>query len=76
MKTARKSFRCVIVGQGDNNNHLCTGIFVHVPAGLTRHQAVDYVTGVIAKEISRYAAWEALDLGTIDNDTNWSEIVT
>ena len=71
----RKSLRCVIV---DPNNHfsLCTGIQVNVPSGLTRHQAVAYVTGAIAQEISRYAALEALGLGPTSNDTDYNEIVT
>ena len=71
--SVRKSFRCVIV-EGDTQ--LCTGIMVNVPAGLTRLQAIDYVTGAIAKEISRYAASEALGLGPFDHNTDWNEIVT
>lgn len=69
----RKSFRCVIDLGGQQ---LCTGIQVNVPSGLTRTQAVDFVTGAIAKEIGRYAAWEALGFGPIDSKTDWSEIVT
>jgi hypothetical protein len=72
----RKNFRCVIVEPSNQNSALCTGIMVNVPAGLTRHQAVDYVTGAIAKEISRYAAWEALNMGPVGNDTDYNEIVT
>ena len=74
---ARKSFRCVIVDPAAQQcPALCTGIQVTVPDGLTRHEAVDYVTGVIAKEISRYAAWEALGLGPTDNNTDYKEKVT
>lgn len=72
----RKSFRCVIVNPSNPVEQLCTGIQVNVPAGLTRYQAVDYVTGAIAKEISRYAAWEALGFGPVDNNTDYNEIVT
>jgi hypothetical protein len=69
----RKSFRCVIE---TNGAQLCTGIFVNVPSGLTRNQAIDYITGAIAKEVSRYAASEALGLGPTDHNTDWNEIVT
>jgi hypothetical protein len=72
----RKNFRCVIVEANSQAPALCTGIMVNVPSGLTRHQAVDYVTGAIAKEISRYAAWEALGMGPVDNNTDYNEIVT
>ena len=67
----RKSFRCVIVDPF-NDFSLCTGIQVNVPSGLTRLQAIDYVTGAIAKEVSRYAASEALGLGPFDNNTDWN----
>ena len=60
---ARTSFRCTIQEPGQQTMSLCTGIQVNVPAGLTRQQAVDYVTGKIAKEIGTYAAWEALGMG-------------
>ena len=72
----RTQFRCVIVESGNQQFSLCTGIQVNVPKGLTRQQAVDYVTGQIAREVGRYAAWEALGLGPIDNKTDWDEIVT
>ena len=72
----RKNFRCVIVDPADQNHSLCTGIMVNVPPGLTRTQAVAFVTGAIAAELSRYAAWEAMGLGVIDHQTQWSEIVT
>ncbi len=72
---ARKCFRCVIVDSTDSSA-LSTGITVYVPDNLTRHEAVDYVTGVIAREVSRYAAWEALGLGPIDQSTNLDEKVT
>jgi predicted SprT family Zn-dependent metalloprotease len=71
--TTRKNFRCVFELGGAV---LSTGIQINVPDGLTRRQAVDYVTGVVAKEVSRYAAWEALGLGPTDNDTDWNEKVT
>jgi hypothetical protein len=74
--TIRKSFRCVIVESSNQQISLCTGIQVNVPSGLTRIQAVDFVTGAIAKEISRYAAWEALGIGPFDNNTDWNEIIT
>jgi hypothetical protein len=73
---ARTRFRCVILKPDNAFEQVCTGIMVDVPKGLTRNQAVDYVTGAIAKEISRYAAWEALGLGPTDNETDWNEIVT
>lgn len=72
----RKEFRCVILN--DDGNVACTGIQIKLPAGLTREQAVQFVTGVIAQEVSRYAAAEALGLGPIEyNQPNyWTEIVT
>lgn len=73
---ARKNFRCVIVNLANPMEQLCTGIMVDVPAGLTRQQAVDHVTGTIAREISRYAAWEALELGPTTPGMDWNEIVT
>ncbi len=72
----RKSLRCVIVDPTNCNVNLCTGIMINVPSGLTRQQAIDYVTGAIATEISRYAASEALGFGPFGPDTNWSDIVT
>ena len=72
----RKSLQCVIVDSSNHNINLCTGISVNVPSGLTRQQAIDYVTGAIATEISRYAASEALGFGPFGPDTNWSDIVT
>lgn len=73
----RKNFRCVIVAsEASQQFSLCTGIQVNVPSGLTRHQAVAYVTGAIAQEINRYAAWEALGMGPVDNNTDYNEIVT
>jgi hypothetical protein len=66
----------VLVEPGNQAMSLCTGITVYVPDGLTRHEAVDYVTGAIAKELSRYAAWEALGVGPVDNNTDYSEKVT
>ena len=76
MADIRKQLRCVIVDPFDQNKSLCTGILVDVPAGLTRNQAQDFVTGVIAGEVRRYAAAEALGLGPYDQNTNWQEIVT
>ncbi len=73
---ARKCFRCVLVQPNDQNSSLCTGITVNVPDGLTRTEAIAYVTGIIAGEISRYAAAEALGLTYIDQHTDWSEKVT
>lgn len=73
--TVRKSFRCVIVDPA-TNSQLCTGIHVNVPSGLTRTQAIDFVTGAIAKEVGRYAASEALGLGPFDHNTDWNEIVS
>lgn len=71
--TIRKAFRCVIELNG---TQLCTGIQIIVPSGLTRNQAINYVTGVIAGDVSRYAASEALGFGPFDHNTNWNEIVT
>jgi len=68
--------RCIIVEPGQQTTALCTGIQIDVPKGLTRQQAVDYVTGVISREVSRYAAWEALNLGSMDRNTDWNEIIT
>jgi hypothetical protein len=76
MPKARTSFRCVIVNPDKPAEQLCTGILVNVPAGLTRPEAVAWVTGAISGEIHRYAAWEALGFGPIDLDIDWSEIVT
>ena len=72
----RKNFRCVIVEANSQTPALCTGIQINVPPGLTRFQAVAYVTGAIAQEVSRYAAWEALGMGPVDNNTDYNEIVT
>ena len=75
--TVRKQLRCIIVEPGQQTMvALCTGIAVNVPDGLTRQEAIDYVTGVITREVSRYAASEALGLGSIDRETDWSEKVT
>lgn len=71
----RKSFRCVIVDPS-TNAPLCTGIQIKVPSGLTRHEAVSYVAGEIAKEVGRYAAWEALGFGPVTKDMDWYEVVT
>jgi hypothetical protein len=73
---ARTRFRCVIAEPDAQNYSLCTGIMVDVPNGLTRQQAIDYVTGVISREVSRYAAAEALGLGWTDNKTDWSAKIT
>lgn len=70
----RTQFRCIIVD--GNNGALCTGIAVNVPPGLNRLQAQEYVTGVIAGEVRRYAASEALGLGPVSQETDWSAIVT
>ena len=75
-RVVRKSFRCIIINPGATAEQLCTGIHVNVPPGLTRTQAVDYVTGRIAKELSRYAAWEALGFGATDPKMDWDEVVT
>jgi len=75
----RNRLRCVIVDPGAQQGpQLCTGISVDLPRGLTRQQAIDYVSGVIAREVSRYAAAEALGVGPFStNDPNyWTEIVT
>lgn len=72
----RKNFRCVIVDSENQGFSLCTGISINVPAGLTRSEAVDFVTGYIAREVSRYAAWEALGFGPTDSGTDFQEIVT
>jgi hypothetical protein len=70
----RLIFRSVFLDYKDNV--LSTGIQVRLPAGLTRQEAINYVTGVVAGEVSRYAASEALGLGPITSETDWSEIVT
>ena len=72
----RRRLRCVIVDPWDQNKSLCTGILIEIPSGLTRNQAQDFVTGVIAGEVRRYAASEALGFGPFDQNTDWSEIVT
>lgn len=73
----RTRLRCVIVNPDAPEQVLCTGISINLPRGLTRKQAADYVAGVIAGEVSRYAAAEALGCGPYGNDPNyWSEIVT
>lgn len=71
----RKTFRCVIVDPA-NNAQLCTGIQVVVPSGLTRNQAINYVAGVIAADVSRYAASEAMGFGPFDQNTDWNAVVT
>ena len=68
--------RCIIVDPNDSTT-LCTGIAIDLPRGLTRQQAIDHVTGVISREVSRYAASEALGCGPYGQDSNyWTEIVT
>ena len=75
--TLRTRVRCVIVNPDETNSVLCTGISINLPRGLTRKQAIDYVSGVIAGEVSRYAAAEALGCGPYGTDPNyWTEIVT
>lgn len=71
----RRVFRCIFQ---DNNGHgqLSTGIAIDVPKGLTRQQAMDFVTGRVAAEVARYAASEALGFGPHDQKTDWTEIVT
>jgi hypothetical protein len=74
----RKHLRVVITDPASGAT-LCTGIHIDVPSGLTRQQAADYVTGVAAREIGRYAAWEALNLGPIPAGMAsgfWEEKVT
>ena len=76
MPMLRTQLRCVIQDQAGAQT-LCTGISISLPRGLTRQQAIDHVSGVIAREVSRYAASEALGCGPYGNDpTYWSEIVT
>lgn len=75
-RSFRTHLRCVIVDPAQPTSALCTGIQISVPAGLTRKQACDYVAGVIAGEVARYAAWEAIGFGSIDQSTDWSEVVT
>lgn len=75
-RATRTRFRCVIVDPGAQQPQLCTGIMVDVPAGLNRHEAINYVADKIAGEVRRYAAAEALGLGPTDYDTRWSEPVT
>ena len=73
---SRKRF-CIRASEGPNDtSFIATHIAVEVPSGLTRDQAVAFVTGQVAKEISRYFAWECLQLGYIDNQTDWKEVVT
>jgi hypothetical protein len=76
MAKLKTSFRCIIMESGQQTMALCTGIQINVPKGLTRQQAIDHVTGVIAREVSRYAAAEALGVGPYDGTTDWNEIVT
>ena len=73
---ARTKF--VIRASEDHNStgSIATSITVEVPPGLTRHQAVAYVTGYIAGEVSRYFAHECLALGPTGPYTKWSEPVT
>lgn len=75
-KALRTRFRCVLVESDNQVSALCTGIQVDVPAGLTRDQAFDYVTGRLAGELRRYAVQEALGLSESSHQTDWSEIVT
>ena len=74
-KAIRTSFRCILQ-DWSNEGQLCSGIAVIVPRGLTRQQAFDYVAGVCAREIARYAAAEALGLTETTSTTDWFEIVT
>lgn len=76
MKASRTRFRCVIVDPGSQPMSLCSGITVDVPAGLNRHDAINYVADKIAAEVRRYAAAEALGLGHFDHETRWTEPVT
>lgn len=73
-KVSRHSFRCLLLDW--EGKTLCTSIAIDVPPGLTRQQAFDYVAGVCAREIARYAAAEALGITEITRETDWKEIVT
>lgn len=55
---------------------IATSITVEVPTGLTRTEAVDYVVGKVAGEMSRYFAHECLALGPTNNQTDWKAKVT
>lgn len=55
---------------------LATHIQVEVPEGLTRQQAVEFVTGKIAGEVSRYFAHECMALGWTDNATDYKAVMT
>ena len=75
--TVRTHLRCIIVEPAQSTSALCTGISIDVPSGLTRQEAIDFVTGVIAREVSRYAASEALGLGPFASGGDyWTEKVT
>lgn len=69
----RRQFLCVFT---DGNAHLSTSIAIDVPSGLTRQQAIDFVTGRVAAEVARYAASEAMGFGPFDQSTDWTKIVT
>jgi hypothetical protein len=75
MKATRTRFYCRLFAE-TGNDQIATSIQVIVPPGLTREQVVDYVTGRIAGEVRRYAAYEAVGLSYSDHHTDWSEKVT
>lgn len=72
----RNHFLIKAVERHDQPNSIATHISVDVPSGLTRQEAVDYVVGKVAGEMSRYFAHECLSLGPTDNHTDWKAKVT
>lgn len=65
MSLARKKFRVVITDDCSLPAQIATSISISVPDGLTRQQAVAYVTGHVATQLEKFAAWEAFGISYI-----------
>lgn len=72
MPEIRKRFYCRLLAE--DGSQIATSIQVILPPGLTRYQAIEFVTGRIAAEVGRYAAHEALGLSHITNDSPFEPV--
>ena len=65
MSAVRTTF--YICGKADPSGpNIATSIQVNLPRGLNRWEAINYITGVVAAEVSRYFASECMG-GDIPN---------
>lgn len=74
-RVVRKRFVIKAFEQHNAPAVLATSITVNVPDGLTRQEAIDYVTGKVAGEVSRYFAQECLGISH-DHPVEWDAKIT